>query len=86
MTIPIIGAPEVPIIGQPTLGDWSFTIAITCICKKVILWLGKPAWAGGPGAIVTCGCGRMYTILAMPERDQVTGNLVVKTAMREIPK
>lgn len=76
----------IPIIGQPKLGDWSFTISIQCLCEKSILWLGKPGWAGGPGSIVACGCGKMYTVTAMPERDQVSGDLNVKLAMREVPK
>jgi hypothetical protein len=77
---------NIPIIGEPKMGDWSFTLSIICTCNKVILWMGKPAWAGGPGSIVGCGCGKMYTLLAMPERDQVTGNLHLKLAMKEAPR
>lgn len=77
---------SIPIIGQPKAHDWSFQIIIECVCGKMLLWMGKPAWAGGNGAIVACGCGKMYTLLAMPERDQVTGDLNLSLAMKEIPR
>lgn len=73
----------IPIIGQPTLGDWNLTVVIECACKRSVLWTGKPAWEGGPSALVVCRCGKMYSVSKMPERDPISGDLNIRLGMKE---
>lgn len=66
----------VPIIGQPILGDWSFSVVVVCTCENrtPLLYTGKP------GAIdhVACpACGKAYVVAEMPTLSS-NGQIMVK--------
>lgn len=61
----------IPIIGQPRVDDWAFSVVVTCAapCGTTFLWQGRPG-ARGPGTVVACpACRKRYTLTRMPTFD-----------------
>lgn len=54
---------SIPIIGQPSVGDWFFACVITCPCPAKTPML----FAGQPGHAVACpACQKVYQLGGMP--------------------
>jgi hypothetical protein len=53
---------SIPIIGQPKVGEWFFTMLVTCSCGQSILITGQP----GPSSVKACECGKAYALLGLP--------------------
>jgi hypothetical protein len=74
-------AAQVPIIGQPKVGDWFFTMNIICSCGQTILLSGRP------GVVVQClgaDCTRLYRLNDLPSLT-ADGNIDVPLGMAYRP-
>lgn len=70
---------SIPIIGQPTIKDWFFGIAVGCTspCDGVVVVSGKP------GATNQCPkCHKLYRIGSLPKfHVTATGEVMVDLAL-----
>jgi hypothetical protein len=67
---------SIPIIGQPKIGDWFFTVQITCSCGHSMIL------AGQPGTFKICPCLKAYRMMGMPTLNPL-GEIQVPLAMGE---
>jgi len=61
---------NVPIVGQPKIGDWYFTLVVECSCKRTVLFVGRV------GSIAECPtCKKLYKLNGLPVIGE--GNTII---------
>lgn len=53
----------VPIIGQPRIGSWFYTVQIICSCGSPTLLVGQ---VGSRAACPNTDCGKVYSLNGLP--------------------
>jgi hypothetical protein len=55
---------NVPVLGQPRIGNWFFTLQVFCPCNAALLLVGQL------GATSVCPqCGKVYSLSGMPTME-----------------
>jgi len=67
---------NIPIIGQPKIGDWSFSFILECPCGA------RHIFAGKPGTVLACPCRRQFALRGHPVFGQ-DGTINIPLLMRE---
>jgi hypothetical protein len=68
---------NVPIIGQPRVSNWFFTVQIVCPCGEPLLLIGQ---LGSRSACPNPECGKVYQLNGMPSMTEA-GHVSVPLGM-----
>lgn len=70
----------IPLIGQPTIVEWSVTLVVKCPCGKATLLQGKV------GALAACECGNGFGLGPFESDKQNPRELIVSLGVGRVEK